>query len=199
MRSRPNWTDDTVRIPRRADIGGDGTRDHALLIGASKVIQHRDSIRFYWVHAAWTVNVLIYILVIWWGMFWWSSLAEWTFYQFLFVTLYAIVIFLLAAMLYPWDVATDFDYEAYFFKNRAWFFGLFVVAWCIDVPETILKAGMGLRELPQGYLFFISAIAALSLVAAITGNRRFHGIFAVLWLLMMLAYLGLTTLAKIAG
>ncbi|NIQ81711.1 MAG: hypothetical protein GTN93_27175, partial [Anaerolineae bacterium] len=150
-----------------------------LLIGTSKVIQHRESIRLYWVHAVWTVNILIYILVIWWGMFWWSSLEEWTFYNFLFVTLYAIVLFLLAAMLHPWDVPTDFDYEEHFFKNRAWFFSLFIVAWCIDVPETTLKAGMGLRELPQAYLLFVTTMLTLSLVGALTRNRLYHAFFAV--------------------
>lgn len=170
-----------------------------LLIGASKVIQNRDSVRVYWVHAVWTVNILIYILVIWWGMFWWSSLEEWTFYNFLFVTLYAIVLFILAAMLYPWDVPTDFDYEEHFFKNRAWFFGLFVAAWCIDVPETTLKAGMGLRELPQAYLFFIITMLTLSLAGALTRNRFFHGFFAVFWFVLVLGYLGLTTLSKIAA
>ena len=69
-------------------------------------------------HTAWAANILVYILVIWWGMFWWSSLAEWTFFNFLFVTLYAIALFLLAAMLYPWDLRSDFDFRKYFFKNR---------------------------------------------------------------------------------
>jgi len=170
-----------------------------LLIGASKVIQHRDSVRFYWVHAVWTVNMLIYILVIWWGMFWWSSLQEWTFFNFLFVTLYAIVLFLLAAMLYPWEIPTDFDYERHFLKNRTWFFGLFTVAWCVDVVETTLKAGMGLRELPQGYLFFIFSVVALSVVGALSSSKRYHGFFAVNWFLMILIYLGATTLARIAA
>jgi hypothetical protein len=170
-----------------------------LLIGVSKVIQHRDSVRFCWVHTVWTANVLVYILVIWWGMFWWSALAEWTVFEFLFVTLYAIALFLLAAMLYPWDVPEGFDYEEYFYRNRPWFFSLFVVAWCIDIPETTLKAGMGLRELPWAYPFFISTMLALSLVGALTGNRRFHKVFAVIWIPIVLGYLGGTTLARIAA
>lgn len=170
-----------------------------LLIGTSKVIEHRDSIRVYWVHSVWTVNILIYILVIWWGMFWWSSLEEWSFYHFLFVTLYAVALFLLAAVLYPWDFPSDFDFEEHFLKNRAWFFGIQFVAWCIDVPETMVKAGAGLREPPQLYLLFIALMLPLNLVAAFTGNRRYHGFFALYWLVSILGYLGLTTLARIAA
>ncbi|NIO33195.1 MAG: hypothetical protein GTN75_15590 [Gemmatimonadetes bacterium] len=170
-----------------------------LLIGTSKLIQQRDSIRAYWVHTLWTVNILVYVLAIWWGMFWWSRLAEWTFYQFLFVTLYAVALFLLAAMLYPWDFPTDFDFKGYFYKNRSWFFGIQFVAWCIDVPETVLKEGTGLRELPQLYFFFVATMLGLSLVGAITNNRRYHEFYAPFWLVFLLGYLGLTTLARIAA
>lgn len=170
-----------------------------LLIGTSKVIQHRDSIRVYWVHILWTVNVLVYILAIWWGMFWWRSLEEWTFYHFLFVTLYAVALFLLAAMLYPWDFSDDFDFEQYFFDNSRWFFGIQFLAWCIDIPETTFKADTGLRELPSLYVLFVGTLTGLSLLGAVTKNRRFHQFYAVFWLIFVLGYLAQTTLARIAA
>lgn len=170
-----------------------------LLIGASKVVQNRDSIRVYWVHTVWTVYVLVYILGIWWGMFWWSGLAEWTFYHFVFVTLYAVALFLLAAMLYPWDFPNDFDFRVYFYKNRSWFFGIQFVAWSIDIPETMLKGETGLRDLPQFYLAFVAVMLGLSLAGAITSNRRYHEFYAPFWLIFLLGYLGLTTLAVIAA
>jgi hypothetical protein len=170
-----------------------------LLTGISKVVQYRDTTRAYWVHVMWTVNVLLYIVVIWWGMFWWSSLPEWNFFQFLFVTLYAILLFLIAAMLYPWDFPHDFEFETYFFNIRGWFFGLQVVAWLIDIRETTFKADMGLRELPELYLLFVSTMLAFSLAAAVTRSRKFHAFYAIFWFLGVLAYLGSTTLARIAG
>ncbi len=170
-----------------------------LLTGTSKVIQCRDTVRAYWVHIMWTVNILLYILVIWWGMFWWSTLAEWNFFQYLFVTLYAIVLFLMSAMLYPWDFSSEFDFEEYFFKNRGWFFGLQVVAWLIDVPETTLKSDMGLRDLPEFYPVFVTTLFVLSVVAAFTRSRRYHAFFSVFWFVFILGYLGSTTLARIAG
>jgi len=115
------------------------------------------------------------------------------------LTLYAIALFLLAALLYPWDIPTDFDFRRYFLENRAWFFGLQAVAWCIDIPETVLKADMGLRDLPEGYVFFVSVLLTLSLIGAFTRSRRFHGFFAVFWLCALLTYLGTTTLARIAA
>ncbi len=169
-----------------------------LLTGVSKVIQRRDSVRVYWVHLVWTVNILLYILVIWWGMFWWTTLQEWTFYQFLFITLYSIVLFLLTALLYPWRISDDFDFKEYYLKNRVWFFGVHTIAWCIDIPETALKAESGLRELPQYYFVFVGTMLPLTFLSAITGNQRYHKFFVIFWLVIVLGYLGLTTLAKIA-
>lgn len=170
-----------------------------LLIGVSKTIHQRSTVRLYWVHSVWTVNILIFIVVIWWGMFWWSGLVQWTFYQFLFVILYAIVLFLLASVLYPWRFPSDFDLQEHYFGNRRWFFGILVLAWCIDIPETVLKAETGLRELPQSYLLFASHMLALSLIGATTSSRRYHEIFSVYWLMAVLVYLGLTTLSRIAA
>ena len=72
-----------------------------LLAGISKVIHHRDTMRIYWVHIAWAFNLLVYILAIWWGMFWWSTAEEWFFFQYLFIVLYAI------CLLYTSDAADD--------------------------------------------------------------------------------------------
>lgn len=170
-----------------------------LLTGVSKVIHHRKTIEIYWVHLVWTINVLLYILTIWWGMFWWSALSEWSYFQFLFITLYAIVLFLMATMLYPWDFPTDFSFKKHLIDNRAWFFGLQFAAWTIDIPETLHKAGAGLRELPNFYFAFVGTMLFLSLVGIFTRNTRFHAFFALYWLVSVVSFLGLTTLAKITS
>jgi len=75
-----------------------------ILAGLSKTIHHRNSVKPYWVQALWALNVLIYIVTIWWGMFWWSSQQEWSYFQFLLLILYAIFLFLSASLIFPWDV-----------------------------------------------------------------------------------------------
>ena len=107
-----------------------------LLTGVSKTIHHRDTLRVYWVHLMWALNVAIYIVAIWWGLFWWSGETSWTFFQFLFILLYAIVLFLLASLLFPWDLEADQDLEEHFWRTRPWFFSILAVAWVIDIPET---------------------------------------------------------------
>lgn len=170
-----------------------------LLIGVSKTIHYRDSVRLYWVHAVWTVNVLFFIVAVWWGMFWWSSLGQWGFYRFLFVVLYAIVLFLLASILYPWELPRDFDFREHYFRNHRWFFGIHALAYSIDIPETVLKARAGLREVPQYYLIHILSLLVLCLIGAVTSNRRYHAVFSVYHLVATFVYLGFTTLSRIAA
>ena len=40
-----------------------------LLVGINKIIQYRNYIQIYWVQVIWSINILVYILVIWWGFF----------------------------------------------------------------------------------------------------------------------------------
>ena len=159
-----------------------------LATGTSKSVQHRDSVRFYLPHTVWTINILIYILMIWWGMFWWSQHEDWFAYEYLFITLYAIVLFFLASMLYPWDMREDVDLEASFFRNRRWFFGTLILAWLIDIPETILKASSNLREVPADYFVFVSFELTAGLIGFIFKNRVVHLLLPFVWLTFTLFY-----------
>jgi hypothetical protein len=170
-----------------------------ILVGLSKTIHHRKTIKFYWVQALWAFNVLIYIVTIWWGMFWWSGLQDWSYFYFLLLILYAILLFLSASLIFPWDFSDNCDFEDHFYETRPWFFAVFAIAWCIDIPETVTKSDSGLRELPGEYLAFVIPQIVLSVVAAFWPNKMYHKIFAIFWPVYTLGYLSITTLAAIAA
>jgi len=170
-----------------------------LATGATKLIQHRDEARFYLPHALWPINILVYILLIWWGMFWWSGHENWYAYKYLFITLYAIVLFFLASMLYPLDMQKDIDVSEYFFKNRFWFFGTFFLAWCLDVPETLIKAGEELRPVPQEYFWFVSLNLAIAITGMITRKHAVHLILPILWFSLIVFYVLMSSLGYIAA
>jgi len=169
-----------------------------ILAGLSKTIHHRKTITLFWVHSLWAINVLIYIMIIWWGMFWWNGQQAWSFFQFLLLALYAIILFFAASLLYPWDIPADFDFDAHYFDTRPWFFAVLAIAWCIDIPETVLKSADGLRDLPQDYIALVGTNLVLFTIAAAWNNRTFHKVFAVVWLVYTVGYLSVTTLAEIA-
>lgn len=170
-----------------------------MLAGLSKTIHNRKTVKLYWPQMLWALNVLIFILAIWWGMFWWSGQQDWSYFQFLMLILYAILLFLAASLIYPWDIPDDFDFERHFYETRPWFFAVLALAWCIDIPETIIKSDVGLRGVPEAYLAFVFTLIILSVVAAFWSNKVFHKFFSIFWLVLTVGYLSLTTLRQIAA
>ena len=170
-----------------------------ILVGLAKTIHNRRTITLFWVHSMWAVNVLIYIVIIWWGMFWWSGQQEWSFFQFLLLILYAIALFFSASLLFPWDFPNDFDFEVHFFETRPWFFSVMTVAWCIDIPETVLKSTGGMRHLPEAYIALVFVNLLLLALAATWSNKTYQKVAAIFWPVYTVGYLSVTTLVEIAA
>ena len=170
-----------------------------ILAGLSKTIHFRKTVKTSWVQAVWAINILIYIVTIWWGMFWWSGLQDWSYFQFMLLILYAILLFFSASLIFPWEISGDFDFEKHFYETRPWFFSVLFLAWCVDIPETMAKSDVGLRGLPDAYLAFAIPHITLSLIAACWSNKTFHKVYAVFWPVFTLGYLSITTLAEIAA
>jgi len=170
-----------------------------LLRGLGRVIQMRHETRPYWVHIVWTINVVIYVLSIWWSMYWWKGLADWSFEWFFFIAGYAIAIFMWAYMLFPAEFAPGVDFNTYFFANRRWFFGFQAVVVLTDIPETLQKGAMHLRPVPSQYGYLVAGLVLVTLVALITDRRRVHAALCILWLLMCLGYLFLSAGARISA
>ena len=168
-----------------------------LLFGCSRLIQLRGQVRIYWVQLVWTATVLFYVLALWWGMFWWKHLTLWSFQTFFFLVLYSIVVFMLASIVFPMEFGEGADFEAYFFKNRRWFFGLYILALLLDIPETLTKSFADLRPVPKEYVVFIGAMLAAGAAAFFTSNRKAHAVISVVTLASFVAYLTLTTLDTI--
>lgn len=170
-----------------------------LLTGCSRLIEHRHRVRIYWVQLVWVATVLVYVLAIWWGMYWWRHLNVWTIQTFLFLAFYAMVQFVMASLLFPHDLHDHTDMQAFFMKNRRWFFGSLLLALLLDVPETLLKGVAHLRGVPVQYLIFMPTVIALTITGLVTANRRVHAALAPAWLLSLVAYMTLTSLDQITA
>ncbi len=159
-----------------------------LLGGLARLIQMRHVVRPYWVHVVWTFNVVVFVLAIWWGMYWWRNLHEWTTDWFYFIAAYAVVIFMWASMLYPPEHREGLDFEQYFFSNRYWFFGFQTAVCLMDIPETIEKGTLHLRAVPGEYPVLMGVLVAISIAGMISRRPRVHGVICVAWLLATFGY-----------
>ena len=159
-----------------------------ILSGVGGVINRRHRLRPDWLQLFWGLNVLAYVLAVWWGMYWWKHLAVWTVQAFAFLTGYAIVLFMMAATLFPEEGTGENDDPTAFWHNRRWFFGLLLAAHLIDIPETASKQTEGLRAIVPQYWVAGPAFIAIAIAGLISTNRRVHGFLAPAWLTVLVSY-----------
>ena len=170
-----------------------------LVRGLAKLIHERRKVRVWWPHVLWSINMIIYVLGIWFGMFWWNSLKVWSIQEFFFIASYCTVIFLLASLLYPPEFPDHLSCERHFFDNKSWFFGIQFLAFLLDIPETVAKGTAHLRDMPREYVFYIPVILGICVIGLANNNRRVQAALPVAWLIATLSYLTLTSLDKIAS
>jgi hypothetical protein len=170
-----------------------------ILRGLAKTLQLRRQCRTYVPHLIWSLNVILFVLESWWGMFWWRNLADWTFDWFLFISFYAIVQFVWSYMLYPPEISEGTDHDRFFFDNRQWFFGLAILVLLMDIPEVLVKAKLGLRPMPSQYPIVSSALIVIGVVGFFSKNRRVHAVLPVAWLVVFYGYALISAIHRIAS
>lgn len=159
-----------------------------LLLGIARLITARDRAP-YWLHMLWTLNVFSYLIFFWWTVYRWTVVEEWRVWLFVWVLAFAIVLYLLCAVLFPPDDEAP-DYRESFYRNRKAFFGLWVVVNVFEIVDSSLKGGMGLVMGGQGsqasalfwpVLGIFALLAVGHFFAARSTNPRFHAIWGVFW------------------
>lgn len=153
-----------------------------ILSGLARMVEHPGRNPVSATHLLWVAVILLSIVHFWWWEFALISLGAWRFELFVFLLLYAFLWFVLACLLFPGDLAEHDTYEAYFLSRRRWFFGLFAATFAADLIDTAIKGADHFRALGPEYPARIAAGIILCAIAAWTGNRRFHLLFAALYL-----------------
>lgn len=163
-----------IRIVMGMIIGLGVTR---LLSGVARIIQHPDQYKLYLAHLAWVASALLMLVHFWWWEFGLYQIGHWTFGEYLFLISYAVVLFLLGAMLFPESMQGYISYEDYFYSKRGWFFGLLALAYVLDVIDTLLKGESHFAKFSLEYLIRTPILVGLCVIAILTVNRKFHAIF----------------------
>ena len=150
-----------------------------LLYGLAKTVQHPGRESVYWVHLVWVLYM--FFTVVWW--WWWqialSSVEVWSLGLYLYVIVFAVILYFLCALLFPDDM-DDYDgYRDYFLSRRAWFFGLLGAAYLLDLGDTLLKGTDYFLSLGASYPLIVGVIVFGCAIAARTRNEKFQGSFAI--------------------
>jgi len=171
----------------------------SFLTNVVRIIHVRGDVTISWVQLMWSATILIWTVAFWWFTFVLAEQRQWTFPMFVFLLVYATLLFFLMALLFPEGVPADHNYRTQFMQNRVWYFGVFLVFLCTDVIDYLVKINKDVSivsHLP--YTAFIGSLIALSLVALTTNNLVFHRIFAAYSILAALV-MSVTTLVPLTN
>jgi len=157
-----------VRIVMGMVIGLAITR---TLAGVAGFIQHPGHQRVSLLHMLWVGSMLLELVLFWWWEFGLSRLTVWSFGVFLFVIGYAVVLYLLAALLFPDSISEYEGYEDFFIKRRRWFFGLLATTFLLDIADTFIKGREHWSLLSGDYLVQVPIGLTLCLIGSLSARR----------------------------
>lgn len=160
-----------------------------LLRQLARIIEHPGRKRIYWVHLVWAGSMFLYLLSFWWWEYRLNLVTQWTFNLYLFVTLYALLLYLLCTLVLPENIDEYQDWRDYFYARRAWFFGLLAAAYLFDLADTRVKGADYFATMAPEMLARDLAYVVFSLVAIGTRNARYHGAFALAGLAYQLVFI----------
>lgn len=150
-----------------------------LLSGVARLIQYPGKERVYWVHLFW-VGYLFVNMVFWW---WWEyrlgELDVWHFQNYLFVLLYAVMLYMCCALLFPTDMSAYEGYEDYLMSRRRWFFCILASTFMIDMYDTWLKGAEHFERAGTEYVVATLTNTVLIGGAALTRSHLYHAAVAV--------------------
>ena len=159
-----------------------------LLKGVAEIVQHPGRRTAYWVHLTWVPALFFQAVFFWWWEFSFESLEVWPLTTYLFVIAYAVIIYLLCALLIPDDLEGYSGYEEYFYSRRGWFFGLLLVFFLVDFGDTLLKGVDHFRSLGVEYPVSQGIQILGTVIAARTTSRRYHAAFSVAFVLYQFSW-----------
>jgi hypothetical protein len=112
---------------------------------------------------AWTIYVGNILLINWWLLFRWSDHIEWRFHEFLYLTMYATVHYLMAVSLYPSKLLLDNSEEL----QRKFVLVSVLVVYAMDIGENFVRGN--LFE-PWYYLLLMLYLAILTVAPLVTSR-----------------------------
>lgn len=176
-----------VRILMGVIVGLGITR---LLMTVAGLIQHPGRSRLSAVHLLWIASILLELVLFWWWQFALFHLEYWTIAVTLFLILYAVALFLLAALLSPDNIAEYDGYEDFFLKRRHWFFGLFAATFVLDTVDTLIKGEAYWNRFGAEYFIQVPLGLALCAIAIRSADRRVHLVAVLLHLAYQVYWIG---------
>jgi len=164
-----------------------------VLVCWARLIQHRQSVRFSWLHGYWTVFVLVLMVQFWWGYWNFRVLSEWTFLS-LFLIVFETMLVVIASMLMTpgrsFEPGLDLE-QLYFDNARPFFLVGAVMLLSLSSVDTLV---LGIAPVSSENLIRVIAMVVLVLMS-FARKREYHYFTAVVSGLLLCAFLVLAQIS----
>lgn len=160
-----------------------------LLRGIAQIIENPQRKPIYWLHLMWVLSMLIYFAHFWWWELQLVAVTIWSFHIYVFLLLYALLLYLLASLLFPGDMQDYADYKTYFYSRKAWFFAILALTYGVDFIDTWLKGHAYVANLGVEYSIRNISYMLLCAIGIATRNVWFHAAFAIIGVLYQLSWI----------
>src|SRR5579864_8462010 len=113
-----------------------------VLSRLSVVITARERVNFYWPSIAWAIWLFFIAVQHWWAQWSVRHTVQWNFGTFWLQLLVPVDLFLLSSLVLPGrEEAERLDLGEWFFRNRAWFYGLLFFLPVLSIFEELARTG----------------------------------------------------------
>jgi hypothetical protein len=159
-----------------------------ILTGLAELIKHRQ-LRWYAPYIIWLFLVFVLHIHEWWESYSLKSIEVWKLPMFLFIILYPINLYVLAHLLFPSDLKSDFKPKDFYLNNYPKFFISAIISVILSVIHNITIESYHLKD--QIIQLVVLIILITFLISKPKGNMA-HIITSVFLLMIMLVSLVLT-------
>lgn len=159
-----------------------------VLTRIAAVVSARERVTFYWPPIAWAIWVFFICVQHWWAAWSTHETRNWTFLTFGTGLLDPIILFFLSALVLPDRDETDpVDLGAWYYRNRAWFFGTLALLPLASLGDELVRTG---RIASMLNLAFLLAFEVVDIVALFMPSRRAQEWITAQALVLTVAYVG---------
>lgn len=140
------------------------------------------------IHLVWVVFMFATVVFWWWWQFKLARVETWSLQLYLFILLYAFILYFLCSLLFPSDDKLTEGFDAYLLLRRKWFFGAQALYLTVDLADSAMKGFDHFLGLGTEYWVVTVLQIGLSIGAMFTRNRPYHWAFAISMLVYQLTW-----------
>ena len=162
-----------------------------VLTGFANLIHERERVRLFLPSVVWAIWIFVAAVQHWWADYNAHTVVRWSFAAFFSMLLIPLDLYLLSELALPRRQSADalINLEAWYFRNRRWFFGLVAAL----VPLSFLEEQLvrGNLHKPVGDTVSLAVLFITALVAFLARKRRIHYLIAIVTALLSAIYIAL--------